>query len=194
MTHEHAMNKGALRRQFRARRRALPPDQRVTADKAIASHLRSLPAFQRAVTVLSYVSIPEDEAGTRDLLGQLAEEGRFVLVPRSLPGGELSWHRFDGLGRLVTGRHGILEPAPGSTAFTSWPSPAVVLTPGAAFTPKGERLGQGGGYYDRFLAEFSGLSIGLAYSCQIAPSLPQSGHDRPVDYVVTEETVYTAST
>ena len=193
MTHEHAMNKSALRRQFRARRRALPADQRAAADEAIAEHLRSLPAFQRAAAILSYVSIPGDEAGTRDLLSQLGEEGRFVLVPRSLPGGALAWHRFHGLSSLVEGRHGILEPAPGAPAITSWPSPAVVLTPGAAFTPKGERLGQGGGYYDRFLAEFSGVSIGLAYSCQITPSLPQSPHDYPVDYVITDETVYGAS-
>ncbi|MFP4190676.1 MAG: 5-formyltetrahydrofolate cyclo-ligase [Candidatus Hydrogenedentota bacterium] len=188
------MNKRALRPQFRATRRALPPGQRAAADKAIAEHIRSLPAFRRAAAVLSYVSIPGDEADTRELLGQLADKGRFVLVPRSLPGGSLSWHRFKGLGRLVKGRHGILEPAPGSPAVTSWPSPAVVLTPGVAFTPEGARLGQGGGYYDRLLSEFTGVSIGLAYSCQIAPSLPQSHHDCPVDYVITEETVYTAST
>ncbi len=193
MSHEHAMTKSALRRHYRAKRRALPIRQRASADEAIAKHLRSLSFFQRAAAVLSYVSIPGDEAGTRDLLSQLAEEDRFVLVPRSLPGGDLSWHRFYGLASLVEGRHGILEPAPCAPAVTSWPSPAVVLTPGVAFTPEGCRLGQGGGYYDRFLAEFSGVSIGLAYSCQITRSLPQSHHDCPVDYVITEETVYTAS-
>lgn len=193
MTHEHAMNKSALRRQFRATRRALPPKERAAADKAIAEHLRSLPAFQRAAAVLSYVSIPGDEADTQDLLSQLTKEGRFVLVPRSLPGGSLSWHRFDGLGRLVKGRHGILEPAPGAPAFTNWPCPPVVLTPGVAFTPEGARLGQGGGYYDRFLGEFRGVSIGLAYACQIARCLTQSHHDCPVDYVITEKTIYTAS-
>ena len=187
------MTKSALRRHYRAKRRALPIRQRASADEAIAKHLRSVPIFQRASAFLSYVSIPGDEAGTRDLLHQLAEEGRFVLVPRSLPGGDLSWHRFYGLASLVEGRHGILEPAPCAPAVTSWPSPAVVLTPGVAFTPEGCRLGQGGGYYDRFLAEFSGVSIGLAYSCQITRSLPQSHHDCPVDYVITEETVYTAS-
>ena len=193
MTHEHATNKSALRRHYRAKRRALPLHQRAAADKAIAEHLRSLSVFQRAAALLSYVSVPEDEAGTRDLLRQLAEEGRFVLVPRSLPGGDLSWHRFDGLSSLVEGRHGILEPAPSAPVVTSWPSPAVVLTPGVAFTPEGGRLGQGGGYYDRFLARFSGVSIGLAYSCQIARSLPRSHHDYPMDYVITEERIYSAS-
>ena len=74
------------------------------------------------------------------------------------------------------------------------PDPAsidVVIVPGTAFTPAGDRLGQGGGWYDRFLARVTPdcLKVGVAFAPQLVDSLPVEPHDLRVDVVVTEHSV-----
>ena len=64
-----------------------------------------------------------------------------------------------------------------------------MIVPGLAFTWRGHRLGQGEGYFDRFLAGHKGLRVGLAYEAQIAPKLPTDPHDQRVDVIVTERRV-----
>jgi 5-formyltetrahydrofolate cyclo-ligase len=69
--------------------------------------------------------------------------------------------------------------------------PDVVFCPLVGFTAQGERLGQGGGHYDRFLAEHPPrLAIGLAWDCQLVDSLPTEPHDRPLDAVITPTRLY----
>lgn len=75
-----------------------------------------------------------------------------------------------------------------------WPD--VIVVPGTAFTSNGERLGQGGGWYDRFLPgrRDDAVLIGIGFSQQIVESLPTEPHDIALDLVVTENAVYTRST
>lgn len=90
---------------------------------------------------------------------------------------------------LVPGVFGILEPQQGKLVLPE--DLEVMFLPGLAFSRTGERLGRGGGYYDRYLAHLpSGvLKIGLAFSAQITESLPVEEHDLKVDLVITEEGV-----
>lgn len=67
--------------------------------------------------------------------------------------------------------------------------PGVILVPGLAFNTKGERLGRGKGFYDRYLAKFSGTKIGLCFSIQLDDSLPVEEHDVLMDFIVTEEKI-----
>lgn len=71
-------------------------------------------------------------------------------------------------------------------AVTQVVVPKVLLIPGLAMSKKGERLGRGGGYYDRYLEHFTGLKIGLTFDCCLVESLPSESHDQPMDWVVTE--------
>jgi 5-formyltetrahydrofolate cyclo-ligase len=75
----------------------------------------------------------------------------------------------------------------------TWPD--VVLVPGLAFTPTGQRLGQGGGWYDRFLPRLrdDAVTIGVAFGPQIVAALPLDDHDVPVDMVVTDNGLLAAS-
>ncbi len=68
--------------------------------------------------------------------------------------------------------------------------PEVLLIPGLAFDEQGFRLGRGGGYYDRLLAGFNGVKIGIVYSCSYNGELPRLDHDKPVDYIVTEKACF----
>lgn len=68
--------------------------------------------------------------------------------------------------------------------------PDVLLVPGLAFSKTGERLGRGGGYYDRYLESYQGIKIGLCYENQIQPVIPVDVHDQKMDWVVTDESLY----
>ena len=79
-------------------------------------------------------------------------------------------------------------PVPGEGAPEA--VPGVLLVPGLAFDRRGGRLGRGGGLYDRYLAGFGGVSIGLCWEGQLVDRVPREPHDEPVDYVVTELSAY----
>ena len=84
---------------------------------------------------------------------------------------------------------GVETAVPEDDVAASWPD--VIIVPGTAFTVDGARLGQGGGWYDRFLPGRSdhAIMIGVAFSCQIVESLPTEPHDVVLDMVVTEDGV-----
>lgn len=181
--------KAFLRRDAIAARRELA--DRGIRNRAIAQRLSELPAFQSASTLLAYVSKPE-EADTRDVIEHALQRNVTVYVPRVLNGGQLEWVCIQSIETLIQGEFGVMEPAADADAAPP-PPRAVALVPGVAFDRKGNRLGWGQGYFDRFLAEFDGVAIGLAYDCQIYEELPHEPHDRPVSMVVTEsETITTA--
>ena len=103
------------------------------------------------------------------------------------------------LGELRAGAFGIPQPpvagAREARDLASDPGAALVCVPGVAFTPAGARLGRGGGYYDRLLAELPRevRAAGLGYSFQLIDRLPEESHDRRLDFIVTESAVYAAS-
>lgn len=87
------------------------------------------------------------------------------------------------------GAYGILEPRAEHEVIE--PSiMAAAFIPLLAFDAQGGRMGQGKGYYDRFLAEFKGIRIGVAFEWQFSPSpIPREPHDELLDLVVTEKNV-----
>ena len=89
--------------------------------------------------------------------------------------------------KLEPGLKGVPEPEKGEEAETL----DLILVPGVVFDPKGQRLGMGKGYYDRFLPRYpQALKIGLAYEEQMVEKLPVSSYDVPVDLVITDQHVY----
>ncbi len=92
---------------------------------------------------------------------------------------------------MKKGACGIQEPASGRD-LADLGSVAAVLVPGIAFDIKGNRLGFGGGYFDKFLSRLpkKAKKIGLAFSCQVAKAVPHEKHDMRVDYLITENGVY----
>ena len=100
-----------------------------------------------------------------------------------------------GHAELHPGTFGILEPPIGGALEPDKLGAALVCVPGIAFTPAGDRLGRGGGYYDRLLAELDNQAVtaGLGYSFQLIDWLPVQAHDRRLDLIVTESAVYAAS-
>jgi 5-formyltetrahydrofolate cyclo-ligase len=124
---------------------------------------------------------------TRPLLALCRAAGKSVVVPVTFPEtGRLRFARLEG--KLKANVYGIREPAD-----PRWVPPkaiGLVIAPGSAFTRRGQRLGAGGGFYDRFLAKTRRPTVGLAFSCQLPHRLPRAAHDVSVDVVATADRVF----
>lgn len=190
MVKEPQSGKAAVRAQCLARRQALPAGDVAERSARILARLEGLEAFQQAPAVLCYVASKDNEVDTRPLLARLLAAGRAVYVPVAEPGGALAWHRLGSLDELAPGRFGILEPPPGVRRIETPPPEAFVVVPGIAFSPEGDRIGYGGGYYDRFLAQHAGPRAGLAFNVQIVQELAPDRHDVRLPWVITEDTIY----
>ena len=173
------MTKQEIRKEMRARRRAVDTSCRARYSAAICSMLAADRRIAAARTIAVYLAI-DDEI---DLAGFIASAKRShrILAPK-----------WDGLGYalaeitesgLTVGHLGISEPSDG--IFVSPAEVDLWLVPGLAFTEDGRRLGYGGGYYDRYFAaaRADSLKIAIAYPFQILDDLPCQAHDAKVDEV-----------
>lgn len=187
-----AANLGALRRKLRAERRRIGPSARRAASAAVAKKLSVLPAFQRASRVAGYW--PAD--GEIDPLPALARAfaaGKACYLPVLCPWrhGHLSFARWWPGARLRRNRFGIPEPI---TPQREWLAPRMldlVLVPLVGFDRAGNRLGMGGGYYDRSFGLVGhgcwhrARLVGVAFDSQRIDDLPRRVWDVPLDAVLT---------
>lgn len=185
--------KRALRGRLLRERAGIGTPEREASDAAIARQLRALPAWRGAAVVLTYLSFGS-EVETRALVRAGLEAGKLVALPRCEPRVRtMRWYRVDGLDGLERSALGMDEPPedPGREVLPAHVGPAIAIVPGLAFDGRGHRLGYGGGYYDRFLSRFEGVSVGLCREAQLVGvgELPLGAHDLPVDLVVTESRV-----
>ncbi len=183
------MNKEELRRQLLEKRRAMLPGDADSLSAAILGRLKTLEVFQDAPQILTYVSSKDNEVDTCALIRELLAAGRVVLVPKAFSSGIMEWRRLEDLETLMPGRFDIFEPPEHCPAVTTISPAALCLAPGIAFSTDGYRIGYGGGYFDRFLAGFSGSAVGLAYEFQITDDFQSQPHDRQVQWIITEERV-----
>ena len=182
------MDKSQLRREALARLRAIPPGERERAGEQIARHVWALPKISDAGVLLLYASLPE-EVPTAGIAREASRRGITVAYPRSSPGGSMALHRVQHVEQLRIGRWSIREPDP--AVHPELPVSAVdaALIPGLAWDRGGQRLGRGGGFYDRLLAapEWGGFRCGIFFATQELPGLPADPWDVPLECVVTEK-------
>jgi 5-formyltetrahydrofolate cyclo-ligase len=177
--------KSILRRRLAAARAALPDAERVAAGRLIRDHVLEMPQVSAAGTVAAYYSIGT-EPDTHGLIFALWKRGSYVVLPVLLPDGDLDWASYEGPDSLAPGPKGLLQPVepvrgPGTVARAD-----VVLVPALAVDTSGNRLGRGGGSYDRALARVGGQvpTIALLYDGELLDRVPAEPHDRPVRAVV----------
>lgn len=183
--------KEIIRQQYLEERRALSKEQWEKSSKVISVSFLASPFYSNSHTVLTYVSSKDNEVDTLTILDCALESGRQVLVPKVLQDSKiLSWIQIFNRNELLPSKYGLLEPERVEAACVPSDPHTICLTPGIAFTRAGDRLGYGGGYYDRFLANFPGISIGLAFESQLIASLPITPNDIKVNHVLTEQALY----
>lgn len=193
-----ASEKKALRARLKAERRGLDPAARASADAAIAARVRALPEWAAAPVVLAYLSMA-DEVDTRELVRAAWAAGKRVAAPRVVGERAMEWRWIEPDSALETSPYGIEEPLASPDTLvdaTELPAASLALVPGLAFDADGHRLGYGGGFYDAFLAGFTGVSVGLCRDASLLESLAALGcleaHDLAASLVVTDARVIRA--
>ena len=161
------------------------------AVREIADRLVETTEVRRAATLTAYVSIGT-EPGTTFLLDRLAALGKRVLLPVVLAGLDLDWAVYDGPASLAPARRGLLEPVGPRLGVDAIGTADVVLTPGQAVSSAGDRMGQGGGCYDRALTRVPlGTPVWvLVYDDEVGLDVPVEPHDRKVTGAVSPSGVH----
>ena len=187
-TADRAGRRPALRRRFRAARRALSAVQQRSHSQRICRHFLRSPLAWRARRIGAYLAI-DGEPDLAPLLARLRRMGKRLTLPVIAPGGRMDFFAYDAGKALVSNIYGIREPAPGARHVPTL-ALDVVLTPLVAFDGNGNRLGMGGGFYDRHFgpmpAGLRPLLVGVAHELQGASSLPAAAWDVPLDAVLTD--------
>lgn len=182
---EIQQEKAGMRARVIAARSLLSAQDRGEAGRQIRDALLSLPEVQMAGTVAAYYSIGS-EPDTRGLVFALWKRGAYVLLPLLRPDGDLDWASYEGPESLVAGPRGLREPGEAPRGAGAVASADVVLVPALAVDRQGNRLGRGGGSFDRALARVGPLIpvIALLYDSELVERVPVEGHDTPVRAVV----------
>ena len=184
------MDKSQLRRELQNRLLTLPPEKRTEKSHKACRNLIATSEFQGASAVMMYLSLPH-EADTSEAILHAWQLGKTVVVPK------ISWQQRHMIPVTIssletdfsTGVSGLRNP------ITGVPIPFeeidLVIAPALGFDKKGNRLGRGGCYYDRFFAneKLKARRCGLGFAEQIVDSIPVTESDEPVDFLVTDEEV-----
>lgn len=192
MARTMADEKEYLREILSDARDCLSPNQVDSWSSEISSRILASPEYQRSSRIVLYSSIGK-EVRADSIFDHALRSGRAVFFPK-IQAKHLVLIRVQSTSELRPGRFGISEPSGEEAVPPVDVDDAVVCVPGLAFTPNGQRLGRGGGYYDRLLSTISPQAslLGLAYSFQLLDRLPESDGDRRVDLVFTQSAVHAA--
>lgn len=181
--------KDELRRELLARRDRIPPEVRNIKNSLIRDRLISSRYFQDSSVIFSFASF-RSEVDTFGIMEESFRSGKKVVVPKVDPENhQLILCEIHGTGELEAGYMGIPEPARiADERRADIDSVDLVIIPGAGFDPEGNRIGYGGGYYDRLL---SGLMnqvavVAPAFEEQIVDMVPSETHDIKVSVIVTD--------
>lgn len=187
----------ALRRHLRARRGALDAERRIAAQRAVHDQVVDLPLFRRAYRIAGYLA-DRGEFDPATILETAHALGKSVYLPVLNGRGQpMCFAPYRRGAALIPNRLGIPEPdVPPEQWIRPWELD-LVLAPLVGFDATGQRLGMGGGYYDRSFAFLNEPErperprlLGLAFELQKLPRLPSRPWDIPLDAVVTEQRIY----
>ncbi len=175
------MDKQALRKAIREKKRAMTESQIVAKSEELGRLFAASAAYKQAKTIYGYLPYNQ-EVRTTAMLQKALDDGKRVAVPKCY-GDEMRFIYLDDLSKVEKGYCNIPEPiADGPIADDPT---ALVLMPGLAFDPQGHRMGYGGGFYDKFLAaEPDHPTLALCYDFQMLDYLETEAHDIPVDFVI----------
>ena len=175
------MDKKTLRKQIREQKRAMTPEQIATASDKLVQMFLDTELYHQAKTIYGYLPYNQ-EVRTVPLLQQALADGKRVAVPKVYED-EMKFIYMTDLTQVAEGYAGIPEPIADEPVADD--PTALVLMPGMAFDTQGHRIGYGGGFYDRFLAEEPNHpTIALCYDFQMVEDLPTEEFDIPVDCVL----------
>ena len=159
-----------------------------TADRAIMEHLAAMPEYQESQTVFCFVSVRR-EIDTFPILKNALAAGKTLCVPLCMEKGVMETRQITDLAQLQEGSYGLLEPSHDAPLVNIDDIDFAIL-PCTTCNHQGQRLGKGGGFYDRFLSHYRGGTVMLCREKLIREEIPVEPHDYPVPWVLTERGLY----
>ena len=177
------MTKDELRGQMRRMRRALSEDAQRKAAEAVFVRIAALDAYRSARVVMAYAAA-QGELRLDAVLADAWTAGKTLALPRCAQAGVMHAYRVETLDQLRRGAYGIWEPTDACPRVEP-EELDLILAPGTAFDICGHRLGQGGGYYDRYLNETRAVRVGVCHDFALLDAVPNEAHDARMDVVVT---------
>lgn len=178
------MIKQTLRENIAARVKNLSSTYCREADESICRLVIQSDVYQNARTIFCYVGT-EREIDTMRLIHIMMRDGKKVAVPLCTDKGCMEARQIDGMGDLVSGKYGILEPRLQCPVVPP-EELDLVIVPCCTGNARGERLGYGGGYYDRYLPQTKCPTLLLCRHQLERDEIPTEEHDVLLDYFVTE--------
>ena len=180
--------KQRLRRTMRALERQLSDKYKAASSRSICAHLLAMPEYQAASAVFCFVGT-DHEIDTRPILAHALAAGKRLSVPRCTGPGIMELRQLRSLEELSPGAYGIPEP-PESAPVMNPDDVDLAILPCLTCSHLGQRLGPGGGYYDRFLSNYRGGTVLLCREKLIREESPLEPHDYPIPWVLTETGLY----
>ncbi|AHL72079.1 5-formyltetrahydrofolate cyclo-ligase [Bacillus sp. FSL R7-0166] len=150
-------------------------------------HVLQLSEWKQAKTIALTMSRGK-EIPTMPLIEKAWEEGKTVCIPTCFPKTkEMVFYEYTPETKMTSSYFGLLEPDPLESTVVHKEAIDLIIVPGVCFDQRGYRIGYGGGYYDRYLADYHGITLALSLSVQQVDHLPAEPHDIPVSIMVSEK-------
>ncbi|MCA0970080.1 5-formyltetrahydrofolate cyclo-ligase [Halobacillus litoralis] len=128
------------------------------------------------------------EWDTKNIIHRGWDEGKYMALPKCSPKDKrMQFYQIDHFDQLETVYFGLREPDPSKTTYVRQEEIDLLLVPGLLFNSRGYRLGFGGGFYDRFLSTYDGVTMMIASEAQRNEEIPVEAFDLPVQYILTEK-------
>lgn len=188
------LQKKELRKEAKVYRNIMSEKDRLALSADIGNNLKHINEFREADEILIYVSL-KGEVETLKLIQELLVEGKKAVYCPLTYKNEMEFYRIFSLDDLKEGNFHVLEPTPIAERKLKFLSERCycMILPGLMFDMKGNRLGYGKGYYDKYLAKISHeikiTTIGLTYEGTLIKEIPIENTDQNIDYVVTESKI-----
>lgn len=181
------MKKSEIRKKIIKERDEIDREKKLLLDKLIEEKLVNTSIFKESKNIFIYLGFGS-EIDTISFVKKFLKMGKVILVPVTDMGAKtMDAVKIDSLELLERNSYGIYEPKDSKEAFDKEEIDLIIL-PGVAFDEEGNRVGYGGGYYDRYLCSIRKdiPKIALAYDLQVISGIPAEEHDIKADYIITE--------
>ncbi|MBC6974474.1 5-formyltetrahydrofolate cyclo-ligase [Bacillus sp. Xin] len=176
-----------LRKKIVEQMNALSKEQHKTLSEQIVFSLYEQKEWRDAQTIGITLSM-EHEVNTYVIIKQAWREGKKVVVPKcNRETRTMTFRQITNFDQLETVYMSLREPIPALTVEIEANEIDLLFVPGVAYTRRGERIGYGGGYYDRYLLQYEGKTLSLAFGFQIVNYIPTEPFDQNVQKIITEK-------
>lgn len=185
-----AIEKNILRVNIRKTLIDMPSAQLQASDEALFQQLLALPQMAAAKTVSLFWGVTGLEPNTSRLVPQLLAQGKRVCLPRIISDYGMELRQYTPGCPMARTAFGIEEPTIACPLIRK-EEVDLVIVPALCYDRRGFRLGYGGGYFDRWLADYAGATVGMCREAVLQNAVPAEDHDKSVQAVVTEHEVLT---